>query len=458
MANFKVLDTLTCTGSVGFQDMTTNGPLQWSWHFGDGDSSNLQNPTHQYLYNGFYNVTLIATNNNGSNSATQTAVVHVDKVHKPYAPSRSLCNGGIFTLSATGNGGKLKWYDNLTSTTVIDTGAIFITPNLSQSRTYYVEEEMQLPALTGGKPTNSGGGGNLNYSQSLIFDVYQTLILHSVNVYANGGGTRTVTLKNSAGLTLASKSFSVSSGINTIILDFTIQPGTDYKLEGKNLYRNNTGVSYPYTLPGYLSIKKSSAGSNPLKYYYYFYDWKILQPACKSERAEVHAYVNSSAPVADFSYTSNDPYISFTDISQNPGSVSWNFGDGGVSTLNNPNHLYAQNGTYQVTMHVNNGCGTNSKTRSISINLATAIQPQEKEVLMNIYPNPATGFVNIDLNNNNSGGKLEIIDFTGKIVFSSFVEKNSIHLKVNINNFAAGFYLVKLNTGKSLITHKLIIH
>ena len=457
VTNFKVLDTLTCTGIVSFQDISSNGPLSWNWHFGDGDSSSAQNPTHQYMHNGYYNVTLNTANSLGSNTATQIAVVHVDMVHKPYAPSQSVCNSGIFTLTAAGSGGTLKWYDSPTSTNVLDTGAVFLTSNLSQSKTYYVEEEKQLPALSAGKATNAGGGGNLNYNQGLIFDVYKPIILHSVNVYSNGSGTRNVTLRNSNGTAIANKSISVVSGLNTVILDFSIQPGTDYTLEGKNLFRNNSGVSYPYVLSGFLSINKSTAGSNSLGYYYYFYDWKILMPACRSERAEVHAYVNSAAPIADFSYSNADPYISFSDNSQNPGAVSWDFGDGGVSTLSNPNHLYSQNGTYQVTMNVNNGCGTDSKTKTVTINLATGIQNVDKEKRMHIFPNPAQNIVNIDLGLIMNGGNLEIIDFTGKIVYSSIVDVNQTKFKINIRNFAAGFYLVKFSSENAIITKKLII-
>ena len=40
----------------------------WSWDLGDGNTSKEQNVTHEYLKPGKYLVTLIVTDNNGSNS------------------------------------------------------------------------------------------------------------------------------------------------------------------------------------------------------------------------------------------------------------------------------------------------------------------------------------------------------------------------------------------------------
>ncbi len=457
IASFDVIDTFSCSGSVSFADKTTNGPTSWMWYFGDGDSSATQNPTHVYNNNGYYTVTLKVSNGNGSNSITKPAAVHVEKPLKPYASSKAVCNGGVMTLTATGSGGKLNWYDSPTSTTPIDTGNSFTTPNLSQSTTYYVEEEKEQAPLSAGKPDNGGGGGILNYEQSLIFDVYKDIILHSVKVYSNSSGTRIVKLKNSSGNLLASKTINVNSGANTVILDFSIPAGTNYKISSQNLYRNNNNVHYPYVLPGILSINKSSASTNPTKYYYWFYDWKVKKAPCKSERREVHAYVNKNMPVADFTFTNSDPFVSFTDASQNTGAALWSFGDGGGSSLNNPGHLYLQNGSYQVTLKVNNGCGIDSKTKTVVIGMATGLSQQNQGEKLRIFPNPADDKLNIDLGSFAKEGLLEIIDFTGKTLYSEKTESGARFIVIDINRYAAGFYLVRFNDGTKETTRKLVV-
>lgn len=75
------------------------------------------------------------------------------------------------------------------------------------------------------------------------------------------------------------------------------------------------------------------------------------------------------APQADFDFdATNDPDFSFTDISKyNPTSWSWNFGDGGTSTLQNPTHVYANLGSYNVCLMVSNTYGNHSKCKTITV-------------------------------------------------------------------------------------------
>jgi PKD repeat protein len=62
-------------GLVNFTDLSTNTPTQWAWTFGDGGTSNLQNPNHVYAANNTYNVCLTATNTAGSNQVCKNVTV-----------------------------------------------------------------------------------------------------------------------------------------------------------------------------------------------------------------------------------------------------------------------------------------------------------------------------------------------------------------------------------------------
>lgn len=70
-------------------------------------------------------------------------------------------------------------------------------------------------------------------------------------------------------------------------------------------------------------------------------------------------------PVADFTASATDvPFgvpVQFTDTStENPGGWMWGFGDGNTSDKQNPSHVYAQPGTYEVTLTVTNCNGTDT--------------------------------------------------------------------------------------------------
>jgi PKD repeat protein len=77
-------------------------------------------------------------------------------------------------------------------------------------------------------------------------------------------------------------------------------------------------------------------------------------------------------PVASFQYEvseTNFLEVSFRSFSQNAVSYSWNFGDGGTSTEENPTHIYEEAGTYQVTLTVENTDGKTSPPFSETIEL-----------------------------------------------------------------------------------------
>lgn len=62
--------------------------------------------------------------------------------------------------------------------------------------------------------------------------------------------------------------------------------------------------------------------------------------------------------------------VQFNNQSSNGGTYSWNFGDGGTSTLTNPSHTYTTFGTYNVYLNANGGtCGTNAITKSAYIDI-----------------------------------------------------------------------------------------
>ena len=78
--------------------------------------------------------------------------------------------------------------------------------------------------------------------------------------------------------------------------------------------------------------------------------------------ASSNAPKNEGTAVA-FTCTATDPAGA-----ADPLTYSWAFGDGGTSTLQNPTHAYADNGTFSAVVTVSDGDGTTPKTVSVTIN------------------------------------------------------------------------------------------
>lgn len=277
----------TCSGNIHFFDRSTNVPTAWLWHFGDGTTATQRNPLHTYAQNGTYPVTLYATNAFGTDDTVSTNYITVNRPMPPIVANDSICQNDSTTLYVVGSG-IFNWYGSAADTApILAQNTLYATPPLSNTTSYYIEQTIVPPLEYATPATNQFGGGGM-YGLSnryTIFSVYQPCRLRSVRVYANGGFNRTIQLRNSAGLILQDTTIYINSGESRIMLNFDLPVGTNLRLgtaATSELYRNNSGAVYPYTLPGILSITGTNA---PAGFYYFFYAWEIEMPTCVSEKA-----------------------------------------------------------------------------------------------------------------------------------------------------------------------------
>ena len=95
--------TAPCTNQVAFSDSSVVAPVSWLWHFGDGDSSIVQNPVHTFDTAGTYDVELITSNVNGCRDTTVVQVDFAGSSTVAISPNTTICEGtAAAQLNASG--------------------------------------------------------------------------------------------------------------------------------------------------------------------------------------------------------------------------------------------------------------------------------------------------------------------------------------------------------------------
>lgn len=87
-----------------------------------------------------FTTTYYAEAYNGCTASSRTAVVAtVDIVPTITGTAASRCDSGTVTLSANPSSGTVNWYDAASGGNLLATGAVFTTPSISTTTTYYAE-------------------------------------------------------------------------------------------------------------------------------------------------------------------------------------------------------------------------------------------------------------------------------------------------------------------------------
>jgi len=96
---------------------------------------------------------------------------------------------------------------------------------------------------------------------------------------------------------------------------------------------------------------------------------------------------------------------------------------------------------------------------NITFNSCVGVNEIDADLNVNLYPNPATDFVTIEIfDKYNTGNlKLEILNSLGQVVSSTNVENTSEKVIMDVNNFSKGLYLVRISSDKLYMTKKLMI-
>jgi PKD repeat protein len=84
--------------TVQFTDISTGTPTSWLWSFGDGSTSTSANPSHVYLEQGTYNVSLTVANAGGSSTTAKSNYITVAGISPTVTPTPVPPTGNTINL------------------------------------------------------------------------------------------------------------------------------------------------------------------------------------------------------------------------------------------------------------------------------------------------------------------------------------------------------------------------
>lgn len=153
---------------------------------------------------------------------------------------------------------------------------------------------------------------------------------------------------------------------------------------------------------------------------------------------------------------------------------SWNFGDGITGSGRTPIHQYQNFGSYVVCLTITDSilnctstyCDTvgmdslgNLKTGfGIRVVTPTAVGLTEVNDLnnVNLYPNPATNQIALDLTSVQSSVNIRVMDISGRVVMEQLNQNPGIVRNFEITSLESGLYFMVLSNGSSQEIKKFI--
>jgi PKD repeat protein len=318
--------TVSVNTPVHFTDKTLNSPTAWKWDFGDGATSTEQNPTRVYTVKGVYTVTLTATNSNGKD--TEKKVNYITVGIPPTADFM----------------------------TVIPSYQI-------GSRTQYV----RFIDTSIGNPVSwswdFGDGTNFNgkYPPLHLYnrDGSYTVSLTVKNPFGQDSEVKTNLISVREGPRIDFKADKTRVSVNEYVhfTDLSTMAPTDWKWDfGDGSSGTGQNPDHAYHLPGVYTVRLTAS------------DGYTSNTLTKKDYITVVNIPNANF-VADKTRGITPFAVHFSDMSTgNPTGWKWDFGDGSMSTEQNPSHVYTTSGTsvtskYTVTLTATNVNGDDKETK-----------------------------------------------------------------------------------------------
>lgn len=299
--------------SVNFQNNSSDNATNFTWILAGSQPalSNATSPSVTYPNAGSYDVTLIATNELGSDTLFLPNYIQVNPF--PNADFSAIETGlSVNFINTSANGDRYFW----------DFGDGNTSSEVSPTHLYTA-------------------------------DGSYTVTLSVVNSCDSVSTTQNIVLSTRP---VAAFAANMTEGCAPFNVSFTNNSSA-------------SSTSFLWILPG--ATPNISTDQNPMVTYNAagIYDVTLIainEVGRDTTQLQNYIMINPN-PTADFVATANDLRISVTNNATNADTYLWDFGDGNTSNAANPSHLYAMPGRYTIFLTARNDCGEATVSQTINV-------------------------------------------------------------------------------------------
>lgn len=481
--DFSVVQDQT---TVSFVNQSSNGD-SFEWDFGDGTTSITESPVHEYPSEGDYVVTLTATNECGTSIASQTISVTL----KPTANFAVNNNEGCAPLS-------VSFIDNSSSN--VEAWAWEFpggTPAASTDQNPVIDYASPGTYSVRLIVAGSQGMDTLDLDDIVIaFGPPETTLLSSVNgnevmfvsgnqdgtayfwdfgdgntsdqldpthMYAENGTYQvSLTITNECGSTTVNSEITINA---FVVADFSAdtQSGcppfevtfTQTSLNSDQYLWSFDGADPATSTEAVVTVTYNEAGTYPVSLV-------ASNELGDDEIVRMDFITVGELPTAAFDAVVDDQgNLTVQNTSSNGDSFSWNFGDGGNSSAENPTYQYTESGTYTVELTVSNACGSETISREITVDVPSV--PVGPAVISDIEvrPNPnfgdfwlyiqLTGAGDFDYNLYSTNGQ-----FIDSGVINAVETQTEYFLNMGVD-LPQGSYIIEVISNEERFVEKIVV-
>ncbi len=378
---------------------TSSNASSYSWNFGDGNTSTVPDPSHDYAMEGMYTVSLMATNACGTD--TETFDVNVQNIPTANFTSNIVSGCSPFEVEfenlSSSNATILNWeFEGGTPATSIEENPIisYNTPGVydviltvsNGITSGSFTQQNYISVLE--KPT---AGFNINtFENTINFENTSTTATSVMWDFGDGTTSSEENPEHSFGANgtyRVTQTVSNQCGSDEISIDVIINAfaKAGINIEGANegcpgfevTFESNSSMasSLEWTFEG--GTPESSTEPNPTIMYNTPGVYDVVLVATNDLGDDVLSLENeivvNGIPTPSFNYMQDGNNFIFENTSLYANMFTWDFGDGGTSNEVDPMHAYATSGDYTVVLTATGPCGTEVYTETLNIEISTPI-------------------------------------------------------------------------------------